>query len=354
MKRYNYIILTLFFALIAYASTDFLHGIVGLTKLNGDGCLCHSLDAEPSVHVSVVGPAQLTPNQVATYTIRVTGGPASIAGFNVAARFGVVNPADTSVRKIDSEITHNNPKPFVNDSVKWNFTYKAPPQPGSDTIYSVSLSANGDGTPSFLDKWNFGSNFAVTILNDVPVELSSFNANIVDGKISLRWRTESEKNNLGFEIQRADKNSEAWSVVGFVKGNGTSTTQNDYSFIDENGFGHFSYRLKQIDMSGEFAFSDAVDAENYFVETFSLQQNFPNPFNPTTKIKFRNSMEGNVILSVYNLNGEMIENIFNGKVKTGEVEVEWSASRLPSGVYLIQAAHSQLKSKNTIKAVLAK
>lgn len=358
MKRYTYILLTLFLALIAYASTDFLHGIVGLTKLNGDGCVCHSLDPEPSVSVSVIGPTQLTPNQIANYTIRVTGGAATVAGFNVAARFGTVNPIDTSVRKIDTEITHNNPKPFSNDSVKWNFSYKAPAQTGSDTIYSVSLSANGDGAPSFLDKWNFGNNFPVTILNEVPVELISFSSAIVDQKVVLQWRTSSEKNNFGFEIERAiyqqhstDRN---WNVIGFVKGNGTTTNFHDYKFVDANVSGSFSYRLKQIDFDGKFEYSNIVEVNNNLLSSFSLEQNFPNPFNPSTSIRFANPSPGKIIFKVYDLKGEEVETIAENFYEEGNFAVDWNAGKLTSGVYVIQANHNELKITKSIKVVLSK
>lgn len=353
MKRYTYLFIVLFFALIAYASTDFIHGIVGLTKLNGDGCVCHSLDPEPSVSVSVVGPSQLIPNQVANYTIRVTGGPAVYAGFNVASRFGTVNPIDTSVRKIDTEITHNNPKLFVNDSVKWTFSYKAPAQPGNDTIYSASLSANADGMPSFADKWNFGNNFSVTILNDVPVEFTSFTSTIEENKIILEWRTATEKNNFGFEVQRKRKDDENWNAIGFVKGSGTSTQRRDYSFADDAN-GLIQYRLKQVDLNGEFSFSKIIEVENIFVKDFSLEQNFPNPFNPSTKIRFINPMSGRINFSVFDLKGELVGVIAEKLFNPGNHEVEWNAGNFASGVYLIQATHSELNLKQTIKVILSK
>ncbi|MCZ6702594.1 MAG: hypothetical protein O6940_06085, partial [Ignavibacteria bacterium] len=57
----------------------------------------------------------------------------------------------------------------------------------------------------------------------LPVELIFFTANLNGNKIELRWRTETEVNNYGFEIERSTKNSE-WRFIGFVDGYGNSNS----------------------------------------------------------------------------------------------------------------------------------
>ncbi len=64
-----------------------------------------------------------------------------------------------------------------------------------------------------------------------------------------------------------------------------------------------------------------------------LYQNYPNPFNPTTTIDFYNNMSGNVKLSVYNAQGEVVANLVNGKMGAGLQSVDFDASNLNSGVY---------------------
>ncbi|MBE0571498.1 MAG: T9SS type A sorting domain-containing protein [Ignavibacteriaceae bacterium] len=68
--------------------------------------------------------------------------------------------------------------------------------------------------------------------------------------------------------------------------------------------------------------------------TYSLEQNFPNPFNPTTTIKFAVTKESNVNLSVYNILGELVSTLVNEQLKTGYHQYEFDASNLASGVYL--------------------
>ncbi|NNG25988.1 MAG: hypothetical protein HKM87_00565, partial [Ignavibacteriaceae bacterium] len=88
----------------------------------------------------------------------------------------------------------------------------------------------------------------------VPVELTSFTAEVIENKVQLQWQTASELNNLGFEIERKSDKDE-WRMIGFKDGKGTTTEIQNYEFIDEL-FGveseHFSYRLKQIDFDENF------------------------------------------------------------------------------------------------------
>ena len=78
-----------------------------------------------------------------------------------------------------------------------------------------------------------------------------------------------------------------WEIIGFVRGNGTTSETHSYSFVDRNiSDGKYSYRLKQIDFDGTFSYSNEVEVDLSQPQTFSLEQNYPNPFNPSTTIKY--------------------------------------------------------------------
>ena len=66
---------------------------------------------------------------------------------------------------------------------------------------------------------------------------------------------------------------------------------------------------------------------------FSLYPNYPNPFNPATNISFRLLTDANVSLSIYDLNGKIIETIVDGKLNLGDHLVTWNAKNISSGVY---------------------
>jgi hypothetical protein len=89
----------------------------------------------------------------------------------------------------------------------------------------------------------------------VPVELIDFSAKQSDESITLDWRTASEENNAGFEIQRKTEASD-WISIGYVDGKGTTSQVQSYQYIDRKPIpGQNYYRLKQMDFDGQFEFS---------------------------------------------------------------------------------------------------
>jgi len=66
---------------------------------------------------------------------------------------------------------------------------------------------------------------------------------------------------------------------------------------------------------------------------FKLNQNYPNPFNPSTTIKFALPENSNVTLTVYNMLGEKVKDLFAGEMISGYHQINFDAANLPSGVY---------------------
>jgi formylglycine-generating enzyme required for sulfatase activity len=184
----------------------------------------------------------------------------------------------------------------------------------------------------------------------VPVELSMFTANVADNIVQLKWRTESETNNYGFEIEKMT--TSGWKNIGFVTGWGTIAFPHDYSFSDRNAQpGKTSYRLKQIDTDGKYYFSQTVCIEiNEMPNSFSLLQNYPNPFNPTTTIEFSLAAEEHVSIKVYSLLGDEVAILIDDQLPAGMHKAVWNAGSLANGVYyyILKAG----KYKEVRKAVL--
>jgi photosystem II stability/assembly factor-like uncharacterized protein len=170
----------------------------------------------------------------------------------------------------------------------------------------------------------------------VPVEIVSFTANENNNSVQLNWQTATETNNYGFEIERCT-GEEKWNNIGFIKGNGNSTSPNSYFFIDNktvNG-NKFKYRLKQVDFDGNYKYSNEVEIEIVPTE-FALYQNFPNPFNPSTKIKYSIQHSTSITIKVFNLIGAEIVTLLDKEMPEGSYDITWNAVNLPSGVYFYQ------------------
>ena len=171
-------------------------------------------------------------------------------------------------------------------------------------------------------------------LSELPVELVSFTATIVDNGVQLKWHTETEVNNYGFEILRSTQ-TDNWKKIGFVEGSGNSNSPKHYSFLDKIIHpGKYSYRLKQIDNDGSYKILNTVQIAFGSVENFQLNQNYPNPFNPSTTISFTLPKSGHVTLKIFNAIGEEVTTIIDGFVEVGSHSFNFNAEGLTSGIYL--------------------
>ena len=169
----------------------------------------------------------------------------------------------------------------------------------------------------------------------VPVELTSFSANIVDNLVNLKWITTTELNNHGFEIERSlDKT--VWTIIGFKEGIGTTTEPQQYSYSDdisEISSSKLYYRLKQTDYNGSFDYSDIVEVEIAPL-TYLLSQNYPNPFNPNTTINYSIPEAGNAEMKVYDVLGNEVAALVNEVKSPGNYTAVLDASSFASGVYI--------------------
>ncbi len=191
----------------------------------------------------------------------------------------------------------------------------------------------------------------------LPIELVSFSA-VIDGKkVYINWKTVTELQNFGFEIQKKVGQSgyDFFEKIGFIIGAGNSSSPKEYSFIDDlsdmNLYRNniFYYRLKQIDMDGAFEFSDEIFIElnplnTLIPENNSLSNNYPNPFNPSTTIRFGLPEKSNVKLTIYNSLGEEVSSLLDKELIEGYHEVEFNALDLASGVYFYSIQAGEFKS----------
>ena len=176
----------------------------------------------------------------------------------------------------------------------------------------------------------------------VPVELTSFSAAVYGNSIVLSWSTATELNNHGFEIQKKFNDSQ-FETIAFVNGSGTTTEPKHYKYVIQLAKqGNNVFRLKQIDFSGSFSYSEEISVNYNFPSAFKLLQNYPNPFNPTTTISFSLVKAGPVTLTVYNTVGEIVSVLINAEMKMpGTYTITFDASNLSnnkrsvsSGTYL--------------------
>jgi hypothetical protein len=140
----------------------------------------------------------------------------------------------------------------------------------------------------------------------------------------------------------------------------------EYGFSNEVPDGAFIWCLITDSSDGQFSegtyallddleFSGSVDVDEEVsteLNTFALKQNFPNPFNPSTKINFSIAEESFVELIVFDILGNEIRKLISDYYPAGEVEVNFEADDLPGGVYIAELTTG--KYSKAIKMTLLK
>jgi hypothetical protein len=173
--------------------------------------------------------------------------------------------------------------------------------------------------------------------NPLPVNIKSFTSNVSERNVKLTWVTEKENNNKGFEIQRANANSQnpEFIKIGYASSLGNNPNQNIYTFKDNKlSVGKYNYRLKQIDINGNFTYfnlSSIVEIE--LPKEFRLSQNYPNPFNPISKIDYDLAVDTKVRFVIYDMLGREIKILVNENQKAEYYTIEFNATNFASGVY---------------------
>jgi hypothetical protein len=178
----------------------------------------------------------------------------------------------------------------------------------------------------------------------LPIQLSYFNGTVTaQGTVELRWGTLSETNNYGFEVEKSPNVPSSYQTIpnSFVPGHGTTIEPHHYSFTDITATsGTWWYRLKQIDLDGAINHTDGIQvdvlteiAEQPIPTQTALFQSYPNPFNPSTMIRFELAQSSHTMLRVFDVLGREVATLVNEKKAAGQHAVEWLPTNLPSGVY---------------------
>ncbi len=199
----------------------------------------------------------------------------------------------------------------------------------------------------------------------LPVNFTSFTASAGNGEVTLRWVSESELNDLGFNIYRArrekkkdergEPKEDEYVKINpeLIPGAGTSTVKHSYCFTDrnvDNGTTYF-YRLEDVSLDGESTFHGPVEVVPRAEQEEQgeelphqprLEQNFPNPFNPETSIRFVVPLlrgEPAVFLEIYTLAGQRVRTLLQQSINPGFHQLVWDSrdqngTQVASGVYL--------------------
>ena len=263
----------------------------------------------------------------------------------------VIHPAATVSSPGTAKVkyfTGNTVGGVVDDS-RWTEASSSSATPGE---------ANGGDNSNWVDQ-------------SLPVELSSWFASSAKGQVRLSWTTDSENENQGFIVERiqnsGDRSQNLWEeIASFTSnpdllGQGSTSAQNEYSFIDKQvQVGKsYSYRLSDVDyrgnVTGHLVISVSV-VDDRGKQTFSLSY-YPNPFNSEINLVVGAGNEGGPLsIDILNLRGEVVRNLYSGTPATSILNVRWngtSSDNIPvsSGTYLVHISGPHISHSKAITII---
>ena len=173
----------------------------------------------------------------------------------------------------------------------------------------------------------------------LPVTWLYFRGKTVAKNNLLDWATASEQNSKQFDVERS-LNGTSFSKIGFVNAAGNSTQTKTYQYtdrdIDRLNSEYMFYRLKQIDISGNFKYSNIVRLR-YNEKNTARTVVYPNPTRGSVSILIGdNSLIGTVAV-LYDINGRLLENI---KISASSQAVD--LSMYTNGIYFIKLTNNEV------------
>lgn len=212
-----------------------------------------------------------------------------------------------------------------------------------NSLYFKFTSGGSATVPCFVSitEMNFGE-------QALPVQLSRFVINSIDNKNQLSWKTSSESNNKGFEIQRSMGNTNDFKTIGFVgtkTKQGNSETEISYSFEDVDvkaGQTHY-YRLNQVDFDGKSAFSPVKS-----IKPGSIESNlnvYPNPSQGSFTVN-TGSNSGKLNIFVMDNTGRVVNQFMN--VSTSNTRI----NNLKKGFYTLKIVNTESGEQSAQRVVV--
>ncbi len=189
----------------------------------------------------------------------------------------------------------------------------------------------------------------------LPVSLLRFWAETqFNNQILLKWTVASEIDNAGFLILRREKPDSVYVEIGYVQGRGNANASKTYEFLDAyvriNSL--YDYQLFSVTINGgkeliatlenvKPIVHEANQPETTLPEQFELYPVFPNPFNPSTTIRYAVPVAGAVRISVHDLQGRHVCTLVDRHIEPGNYQVSWDGRNqwgisVPSGVYFVR------------------
>jgi hypothetical protein len=192
----------------------------------------------------------------------------------------------------------------------------------------------------------------------VPTRMKSFDVTMDGGAAVLRWETSMEVGMQGYDVVRSEEERGRYDAVtkSMVPSSG-SASGGSYEYRDETIAANRTYWYKLREVSDDGLGAEYGPYAVTYRITNRLDQNVPNPFNPTTTIAYAIASDNQVSLTIYDVAGRKVRTLVNERQKADAYKLVWdgvndAGSKVASGVYFYKLVAG--KFTQTKKMVLLK
>ena len=319
----------------SYSDADVVPGDVYVYRVfayNDSGVSTSTLTASAFITVTVLGPLNLTVN-------------ISQTSIGISWVDNATNESGFYIERFGSGIKSGAEEFVVIDSVGANVTSYVDEnvEPGIDYTYRVRA-YNEFAVSDYSNE--IQAKIEITV--DDPQNLSAtVNAETID----LLW-TDNADNEEGFYIERSDAGGD------FVVIDSTSSNVSSYNDSNVSAGVVYVYRVRAYlgETNSLYSTSEAVriiptstvtlKAEN---QGYYLNQNYPNPFTSSTKITFEIPEREHVVLTVFGLDGKVVQQLLDAEMEKGTHSVDFSVENLKSGIYYFQLKTNEFMASKKMK-----
>ncbi|MDA3871795.1 MAG: T9SS type A sorting domain-containing protein [Candidatus Marinimicrobia bacterium] len=230
-----------------------------------------------------------------------------------------------------------------------------------NSIYYWKVSAVDNESITETEVWKFWTNTELEPPEPFALLLPSNNQEGLSTTPNFKWNQASDNDPNDYAVYNlVIAKDEEFNQIQLTVTGITDTTYIPSIDLDNNNI--YYWKVKAVDTDSLMTASEVnaftvgtvsvKDKNTSIPNEYALNQNYPNPFNPTTTISYDLPNSSFVTISVYDITGNLVENLINENKEAGSYSVKWNASNISSGIYLYRLVTNDFVS--TKKLVLLK
>jgi hypothetical protein len=159
-------------------------------------------------------------------------------------------------------------------------------------------------------------------------------SDLMYGEFSTYFEVPEMDYTIGIAPTGGDAIAEFIAPLNGLGGNSAIVFASGFLSGDDPAFGLFA-ALEDGTVLGLEIYDGELSNIDSINPMFELNPSYPNPFNPNTTINFQVKQYSDISINIYDINGKIVENLFNGFKSAGEYKIDWNAANIPSGVYFV-------------------